>query len=128
EPTIQQRLSQIETAWTLVKQAHADPADADVLAQAALIERYQTAVYRYLLGATRNADTADELFQEFALRIVRGSFKRADESRGRFRDFVKSALINLVINHGKKRGRMAGMSEEFPEPSAPPAAPFASDE
>jgi RNA polymerase sigma-70 factor (ECF subfamily) len=128
DETLQQRLSQIETAWTLVKQAHADPADPDALAQAALLQRYQSAVYRYLLGATRNPDTADELFQEFALRVVRGSFKGADESRGRFRDFVKTALINLIINHGKKQGRLGMLTPELPEPAAPAPEPFQSDE
>src|SRR5438552_1199877 len=115
EPLFQQRLSQIETAWTLIHQAHGDAADPDTLAQAALLQRYQAAVYRYLLGAVRNPDTADELFQEFALRVVRGSFKRADANRGRFRDFVKTALINLVINHHKKQGRLAQLQPEFPE-------------
>ena len=38
-------------------------------AQAALVERYQAAVYRYLLAAVRDLDMADELYQEFALRL-----------------------------------------------------------
>src|SRR4051812_47381138 len=94
---LQKRLDQISTAWTLVARAHHGPADAEATAQAALVERYQAGVYRYLLAATREPDAADELFQEFALRLVRGDFGRADRARGRFRDYVKSALINLVI-------------------------------
>src|SRR5262245_11072204 len=100
--SVQQRLSQISTAWTLITHAQGGPAAADTAAQAALVERYQAAVFRYLLGALRDADPADELFQEFALRLVRGDFRRADASRGRFRDFVKTALINMVINYQKK--------------------------
>src|SRR5438105_12976441 len=100
--TLQKRLSQISTAWSLVARAHG-PVEADSAALTALVERYQAAVYRYLLAATRDPDVADELFQEFALRLVRGDFGRVDAARGRFRDYVKSALINLGINHKKKR-------------------------
>ena len=100
---IQQRLSQITTAWSLVAQARDRTADGDTAALAALVQRYQTAVYRYLLAAVRNPDVADELFQDFALRLVRGDFGRADPGRGRFRDYVKTALINMVINHQKRQ-------------------------
>src|SRR5262245_30652303 len=103
--SLQQRLSQISTAWTLMTRAHGGTAQAESAAQVALVERYQTAVYRYLLGAARDPDVADELFQEFALRLVRGDFGRADPKQGRFRDYVKSALINLVINYQKKQKR-----------------------
>ena len=37
-----------------------------------LLQRYQGVVYRYLLGSLRDADAADELFQEFALRCLQG--------------------------------------------------------
>jgi hypothetical protein len=47
---------------------------------------YHRAVHRYLLGALRDEDAAEELFQEFALRFVRGDFRWADRGRGRFRD------------------------------------------
>jgi RNA polymerase sigma-70 factor (ECF subfamily) len=64
-----------------------------------LIERYGGAVRRYLLAAVRNAEAADELFQEFALRFVRGDFRRADPERGRFRDFVKTALYRMIVHY-----------------------------
>src|SRR4051812_10699254 len=86
---LNQRLSQLSTCWTLVAQAHAGDAGVEAAAQAALLQRYQSAVYRYLLGAVRDPDTADELFQEFALRFVRGDFRHADATRGRFRNYVK---------------------------------------
>src|SRR5262249_18111307 len=71
-------------------------------------------------------DAADELFQEFALRLVRGDFHRADPNRGRFRDFVKSSLINLVTNYRKKRGRLP---QGLPvEPAVGPPEKFDADE
>lgn len=124
---LQQRLSQISTAWTLVTRAHAGTAEGESAAQAALVERYQTAAYRYLLAAVRDPDAADELFQEFALRLVRGDFGRADPERGRFRDYVKSALINLVINHQKKRKPM-GLDLTRGEPAAQEQEAFDADQ
>lgn len=104
DTSLNQRLSRISTIWALVTQAHADPADTEATARQILLERYQTAVYRYILGAVRDPDVADDLFQEFALRFVRGDFRRADPARGRFRDFLKRALINLITDQ-RKRGQ-----------------------
>jgi RNA polymerase sigma-70 factor (ECF subfamily) len=111
----EQRLSQIATVWTVLLQGNKGSGDADGLVQAAVLERYQPAVYRYLLGAVRDPDAADELFQEFALRFVRGDFRQADPERGRFRDYVKTALINLVINYHKKVSRRSAATLEKPE-------------
>lgn len=115
--SLHKRLSQISTAWSLVTRA-GGAAASDAAALTALVERYQAAVYRYLLAAARDPDVADELFQEFALRLVRGDFGRADAARGRFRDYVKSALINLVINQRKKR-RLPVLDLAISEPTAP---------
>jgi RNA polymerase sigma factor (sigma-70 family) len=125
---IQQRLSQISTTWTLVARASDRAADGDTAALAVLVERYQTAVYRYLLAAVRDPDVADELFQDFALRLVRGDFRRADPGRGRFRDYVKSALINLVINHQKKQKKMAALDPAAAAPVVEPPERFDADE
>ena len=64
--SFQKRLSQISTVWPLVAQAHGGDTAAEAAAQTALVERYQSAVYRYLLAAVRDVDGADELFQELA--------------------------------------------------------------
>jgi RNA polymerase sigma-70 factor (ECF subfamily) len=56
-------------------------------------------VSRYLHGALRDAAAAEELYQEFALRFMRGDFHRANPENGRFRDFVKTALLRLVSRH-----------------------------
>jgi RNA polymerase sigma-70 factor (ECF subfamily) len=71
------------------------------------------------LSALRNADAADDLFQEFALRFVRGDFKRADPERGRFRDFLKRGLYHLVVDHHRRRQRQPQpLAPEQPEPAA----------
>jgi RNA polymerase sigma-70 factor (ECF subfamily) len=116
------RLSRISTVWTEVFQAHAGPVDAALSAQRELLERYRGAIFRYLLAAVRDPDTADDLCQEFALRFLRGDFHRADPERGRFRDYLKTALIRLVTDHHRARQRRPQpMPAAAPEPAAPGA-------
>jgi DNA-directed RNA polymerase specialized sigma24 family protein len=100
-----QHLSRISTLWSAVTQAHQGPADAAGAARQLLLERYGGAAYLYLLAAVGDADAADDLFQELALRFLRGDFQRADPRRGRFRDYLKAALIHLVHDHRRARQR-----------------------
>src|SRR5436190_1211325 len=80
-------LSNIDTLWTAVHQAHHDGTLATD-ARRRLLERYSGGVRRYLLGATRDQDAAEDLFQEFAVLFLRGGLPGADRDRGRFRDYV----------------------------------------
>jgi RNA polymerase sigma-70 factor (ECF subfamily) len=100
-----------------VCQAHAD-AGTRVDAQRQLWDRYGAAVRRYLLGALRDADAADEMAQEFALRFVRGNLRGADPGKGRFRDFLKGALSNLIADYRRRlqRRRPEPFLAESPEP------------
>jgi RNA polymerase sigma-70 factor (ECF subfamily) len=99
-----QRLSRIATLWSVVFQAHrGEPDDAGTQARNQLMMRYSGAAYRYLLGAVRDAEAASDLCQEFAVRFLRGDFHRADPERGRFRDYLKSALVNLVNDFHRRR-------------------------
>ena len=98
------RLSQIQTLWTVVCHAHADgPTHIVNSAQQQLLERYGKVVHRYLLGALRDPEAADELSQEFALRFVRGDLGGVDRERGRFRDFLKGVLFHLIGDHHRRQ-------------------------
>ena len=101
------RLSRISTQWTLVFRGLGGPEGAEPSALEELMNRYHRVAYQYLMGALRDADAAEDLFQEFALRFVRGDFKRADPERGRFRDYLKTALIRLVIDHRRQQRNQA---------------------
>lgn len=117
-----QHLSHISTLWTLVRQAHGGAAGQIGAAQQALLERYAGAVHRYLLGALRSQDAADELFQEFSLRFLRGDFKRADPERGRFRSYLKTALFHLIIDHQKRQQvQPVPLGPQAAEPASPAA-------
>ena len=123
------RLSQIQTLWTVVCQAHgAGPAEAVASAQEQLLARYGKVVQRYLLGALRDADAADELAQEFALRFVRGDLKGADPQRGRFRDYLKGTLFHLIGDwHRRRRKEPLPLPAEH-DPAASDSAATESEE
>jgi RNA polymerase sigma factor (sigma-70 family) len=116
------RISRIDTLWTVVGRAHA--ADGAVAAaQRQLLERYGEAARRYLLAATRDADAADELFQEFALRFLHGRLHGAAPERGRFRDYLKGVLRNMVADHHKRaRKRPLPLTPDHPEPAVAPSS------
>jgi RNA polymerase sigma-70 factor (ECF subfamily) len=100
------RLSRIQTHWTVVFQAHEERGQTAVTAaQQQLVLRYRGAVYRYLLGMVRDPAAAEELAQDFAVRLLRGDFRRADPGRGRFRDFLKAAVRHLVIDYWREQGK-----------------------
>lgn len=101
------RLSRIDTMWSVVHRAHADQSMEVRRAQEELLNRYSGAVRRYLLGAMRDENAADEVFQEFSLRFVRGDFHRANPEIGRFRSFLKTTLFRLVVDYHRKRKRHA---------------------
>jgi RNA polymerase sigma-70 factor (ECF subfamily) len=72
-----------------------------------------------LTAALRDADAADELFQEFALQFVRGDFHRANPERGRFRDYVKTSLYRMVIQQFRRlRKRPGRLPTEFADHQA----------
>jgi RNA polymerase sigma-70 factor (ECF subfamily) len=118
QPAPDDRLSHISTAWTMIFQAHGGQIDAAGVAQAVLLQRYGGAVFRYLLGAVRDSDVAAELAQEFALRFVRGDFRRAHPERGRFRDYLKTSLSRLVADHFRARKRQGlSLADGMPSPA-----------
>jgi RNA polymerase sigma-70 factor (ECF subfamily) len=88
----------------MVRRAHGDHTAVHV-AQQTLLDRYGGAVRRYALAALRDEDAADEVWQEFALRFVRGDFAGADPERGRFRAFVKTIVYRLIVDYQRRRKR-----------------------
>jgi hypothetical protein len=113
-----QRLSRISTLWSLVSQAHHGPEHARGTAHHQLMERYGGAAYRYLLGALRDREAADELFQDFSLRFLRGDFRNVNSERGRFRDFLKTSLFHLIVDHQRRqKAQRRPFAAARPEPA-----------
>jgi RNA polymerase sigma factor (sigma-70 family) len=118
---LEQHLSRIQTLWTLVRKAHAGTPGAVRDAQQQLLDRYGGAIRRYLRGVLHNADAADDLFQDFACRLLKGGLHGADPERGRFRNYVKGVLFHLVADHHRQvKRRPAALGDDVPEPAVGP--------
>lgn len=120
------RLSRIETQWSMVRDAHGSASDEVARAQRELIDRYGGAVRRYALAALRNEEAADDVLQEFALRFVRGDFDKASPERGRFRSFVKTCVYHLIVD-GQRRKKRDGRQQQFKTATPEPAAATEAD-
>jgi RNA polymerase sigma-70 factor (ECF subfamily) len=103
EKPVEQRLSRITTMWSVLETAHAGAPEAARTAQEVLLRRYGGAIHRYLLAALRDPHAADDLMQEFALKLVRGAFRNADPHRGRFRDYLRTALGHLINRYRRQQ-------------------------
>jgi RNA polymerase sigma-70 factor (ECF subfamily) len=103
------RFDKLKTHWTLVRRAHGEMPDVAAAARGELLQRYRGAAYRYLLAAVRDADTADELSQEFALKLLRGDFRHAHPERGRFRDYLRCSLAHLIKDHRRRTARQPAL-------------------
>ena len=99
------RLGAITTRWSLFERAHAGDEEVAQTARRQLLERYGGAVRRYLQKVMCDPHAADDVFQEFALRLVRGDLRGATPERGRFRNFVKGTLFHLIADHRKHARR-----------------------
>jgi RNA polymerase sigma-70 factor (ECF subfamily) len=110
------RLSQIDTLWTVVRRAHNDGASQVAQAQQTLLERYGPAAQRYLRAVVKDRDGADEVYQDFAVKFLRGDFASVSPERGRFRAFLKTVLFRMAMDFHRRGQRgpiVREMDSEF---------------
>src|SRR6201996_7508218 len=107
------------TRWTLVLAA-GDPQRKETRsALVSLCENYWYPLYAYLRRSGYAADEAQDLTQEFFVRVLEGRYlDRADPEKGRFRAFLLTSLKFFAADHGdhdraSKRGGGAVVSLEF---------------
>jgi RNA polymerase sigma factor (sigma-70 family) len=118
EPADHGRLSRITTLWSVVCDAHAGEPDAARHAQQQLLDRYGGAVRRYLVAVLRDPDAAADLFQGFAVRLLKGDLRGADAQRGRFRSFVKAVLFHMIADYRRAQYRLPQqLPPDAPEPA-----------
>lgn len=102
---IENRLSNISTNWEELFAAH-EGGNSDLNAakiRGQVLQRYSNCVSHYMFGATKSHHAAEELTQEFALRFIRGDFGKATPQQGRFRDYLKVSLRNLIADFYRKK-------------------------
>src|SRR5258708_7511873 len=97
------------TRWTLVLHAGRKAGDQAETARNELLVRYHDAVYRYLCARVGDGDAAGELFSRFAERVleIHPFLQRADQKKGRFRDYLKTVLQRMVIDYFRENQREA---------------------
>jgi len=107
------------TRWTLVVAA-ADPQRKDARsALVSLCEGYWYPLYVYVRRRGYSADQAQDLTQEFFIRLLEGRYlDRADPEKGRFRSFILTSLKFFVADEADrqrahKRGGGAVVPLEF---------------
>jgi RNA polymerase sigma-70 factor (ECF subfamily) len=114
---VEPRLSHLTTQWTLVFQTQSGTPEQVHRATSQLMCRYAGAVHRYLLKALRDPEAAEELDQEFAVRFLRGDFRKGDPSKGRFRDYVKRAVQNLMKDYYRRKRPVRSLDSSVEEPA-----------
>lgn len=97
------RLDELSTRWDWLRQANGAAQDQRQQAQELILKRYTTAILQYLMVRVKDKDTAEELFQEFAVKFVRGDFRNATPERGRFRDYLRQVLHHLVVDEQRRK-------------------------
>ena len=98
-------LTEISTWWTKVLDAHAAPPDVAAEARRRLLERYEKPAYCYLRALVKDDDRAEELYREFTYRFIRGDFRGAKRSKGRFRNYLKTSLYRLAAEEWRRMKR-----------------------
>jgi RNA polymerase sigma factor (sigma-70 family) len=98
----EERLTQISTIWTTIGSAHT-PGPKSQAAMEELVGRYHDAVTRYIHLKVRDKHLADEVLQEFWKKLLEGKLAGADKSKGRFRDYLRTVLHRLIIDHFRTR-------------------------
>ena len=102
-------------------------ADAEAVPLDRLIRAYWQPLKIFLVATFPNLkDQADILLQDFAedKLLQEGWLRKADQSRGRFRDFLKTSLRNFVLNRltsAEAKNQPISLDElthELPEPEA----------
>jgi RNA polymerase sigma-70 factor (ECF subfamily) len=96
-------LNEIVTNWDELFSASARNGSASSPVLTSVLQRYFGAVWNYLASVVKDEHVADDLTQEFAIRFLRGDFHDLHPDKGRFRDFLKVILRNMVIDHFRRQ-------------------------
>ena len=113
-------LTELETSWTTIRTAHIAGPEGQA-AMGELIGRYHDAVLRYLRLKLRDSNLADEVFQEFWTKLLTHKLAGADCNKGRFRDYLRTVLHRLIIDHFRGRKLQALPPGDLLDPSQPDA-------
>jgi RNA polymerase sigma factor (sigma-70 family) len=117
-PGSRESLTDITTIWSQISCAHT-PGPEGQVAMNDLIGRYHDAVERYLRLKLRDKHLADEVLQEFWTKLLNRKLAGADSSKGRFRDYLRTVLHRLIIDHFRTKKHQSLPPGDILDPSSP---------
>ncbi len=89
------------TSWTLVRSSQ------NLKALGSLVSVYWKPLYFFVRQQGYSNETAKDIVQEFLKTMMeRGSLRRADPARGRFRTFLLASLSNFLKDRAKAESRL----------------------
>jgi RNA polymerase sigma factor (sigma-70 family) len=97
--TASSMLAQISTCWPTIQ----NPVQ--------FVMRYAPAIRKYVAALVRNPHDAEEVAQDFLVRVLDKGFCPENVSRGRFRFYLRAAVRNVALSHLRRR-RQAQLSDE----------------
>ena len=104
ETRIASRIDEISTDWEVVR----DPPQ--------FVLRYAPAIQKYLQGLIKNRHDAEEVAQDFFLRVTQQCFAHTRKEGGRFRDYLKAAVRNAALTFLKRHRPSKPLPPILPSP------------
>jgi RNA polymerase sigma-70 factor (ECF subfamily) len=75
-----------------------------------LIERHQAKIYSYIISRIRDAELANDVFQDVFVKVIQTLKKGKYNEEGKFLPWVLRIAHNLVIDHFRRNKRMPTVS------------------
>ncbi|HEY7328301.1 MAG TPA: hypothetical protein VH592_11700 [Gemmataceae bacterium] len=103
----QSDLAHLSTHWSNIFRARESDGDTAMAARNALLLRYVEVVMRYLRAVLRDPQVVDQVCSNFAVRVLESDrlLQNADPQRGRFRDYLKAVLQNMIADYYRQESR-----------------------
>jgi RNA polymerase sigma-70 factor (ECF subfamily) len=93
-----------QTDWSQIRRLKAAPATEQQPLLDVLAEKYWTPIFQYLLCQGHAEQEAQDLIQDFFVFALQTRlFAKANEERGRFRNFLLGSLNRFVANERRKQ-------------------------
>jgi RNA polymerase sigma-70 factor (ECF subfamily) len=77
-----------------------------------LLDRYRDAIKRYLQVKLGGTELSDEVYKEFCIKQLDHTLVEPDGPLGRFREYLRSVLHRLIIDHYRDKGKDIARSPE----------------
>ena len=71
-----------------------------------LVDRYQKRVYGFIFSKVKDADLADDVFQDTFVKVIKNLRLGKYKDHGRFLSWVMRIAHNIIIDHFRKMNRL----------------------